>query len=86
MGFPGIVSLSIKKIFLIGNILWLISLISSLFEQSMAFVCHSCCKSFTSAENLRPHKAVHDETKELCFAENLGDCRPAGALSAIFQG
>ena len=32
----------------------------------MGFVCHFCGKSFTSAERLRAHKAVHDETKMLC--------------------
>ena len=31
----------------------------------MAFVCHYCGKSFTSAEKLRAHKAVHDETLNL---------------------
>ena len=32
----------------------------------MAFVCHFCGKSFTSAEKLRAHKAVHNETKIQC--------------------
>ena len=32
----------------------------------MAFVCHSRGKSFTSAEKIRAHKAVHDETKLQC--------------------
>ena len=32
----------------------------------MAFVCHYCGKSFTSAEKLRAHKAVHDETQLQC--------------------
>ena len=66
MSFPGIVSISVTHFFLIGNIFWLFSLISSLFEQSMAFVFHSCGKSFTSAEKLRAHKAVHDENKIQC--------------------
>ena len=66
MGFPGIFLLSITCFFLVGNIFWLFSLISSLFEQSMGFVCHFCGKSFTSAERLKAHKAVHDETKMLC--------------------
>ena len=66
MGFPGIFSLSTTHFFLIGNIFWLFSLIPSLFEQSIAFVCHSCGKSFTSAEKLRAHEAVHEETKIQC--------------------
>ena len=52
--------------FLIGNIFWLFCLMSSLFEQSMAFVCYSCGKFFTSAEKLRAHEAVHEETKIQC--------------------
>ena len=32
----------------------------------MAFICHYCGKSFTSAEKLRAHKAVHDETQLQC--------------------
>ena len=32
----------------------------------MAFVCHHCGKSFTSAVKLNAHKAVHDETEIKC--------------------
>ena len=41
---------------------YFLTLQSYFIEIIMAFVCHYCGKSFTSAEKLRAHKAVHDET------------------------
>ena len=58
----------------------------------MAFVCHSCGKSFTNAEKLRAHKAVHDETKiqcRICDKEFEGKRKfdqLIGANAEVFDG
>ena len=55
---PGIFLLSMTSFFLIGNIFWLFSLISQLFELIMTFFCHYCGKSFKTTKPLNVKFAI----------------------------